>query len=274
MRLWNALSRHDSALQQQLGHELAAERAAGAHAERGPALHRRQTMELKRYELPRVAKHLKSKSLHAEVPEFEPARKSTHMNPGAQEFKPATKFVSTSVALTLPTNSELTSKSTFNVFLTGVPTGVNTGSGSSRRQQQRGRRAERKEDIEHYRVLLEHAVDDDSDQEEEEESHVILFELPDLRFFGTVSSELSRIPDFQISAMEEQEMPKPLLEKAVAMVEEEDRKIIPRKYDFWSAYTCSRMGLEDVVVDVVDGEPRVIISTILKILVRGMVVAS
>lgn len=93
---------------------------------------------------------------------------------------------------------------TFNVFLTGVRTGVNTSRRGLRRQQHSVRRTQSEEDLDHYRVLHEHAVDGDVDPEEE--SHVILLELPDHSFLGTVSSQNLHIPEFDPSQMQEEGM--------------------------------------------------------------------
>jgi hypothetical protein len=208
-----------------------------------------------RYKPPRDVRHSRAKPLDAEVQAFEPARKSTHMNPGAQEFRPSTKLVSSSVALTLPTNSELALRSSVNVFLTGVPTGVNAGSGRSRRKSKSVRRAAKQEDLDHYRVLLEHAVDDDSD--EDEETQVILVKLNNLSFLGTVSPDLTHIPHFDPSKIETKMVSEDLLKKAVSTVAEYDHKLIPREYNFWGAYLCSRKGLMDLDAEMVDGSSSI-----------------
>jgi hypothetical protein len=212
-----------------------------------------------RYKPPRDVRHSTAKPLDAEVQAFEPARKSTHMNPGAQEFRPSTKLVSSSVALTLPTNSELALRSSVNVFLTGVPTGVvagvNAGSGRSRRKSKSVRRAAKQEDLDHYRVLLEHAVDDDSD--EDEETQVILVKLNNRSFLGTVSPDLLYIPDFDPSKIKIKMVSEDLLKKAVSTVAEYDHKLIPREYNFWGAYLCSRKGLMDLDAEMVDGSSSI-----------------
>ena len=83
----------------------------------------------------------------------------------------------------------------------------------------------RQQDFEGYRVLLQHAVDDASKQEDAKESHVILFELPDLKYFATASSDLSNIPEFDPSQMEDEGVSKALVEQAIVMVEQKDRHL-------------------------------------------------
>lgn len=99
-------------------------------------------------------------------------------------------------------------------------------------------------------VLHEYAVDGEVDPDEE--SHVILWELPDHDFMGTVSSDNTYIPNFDGSQMQTEGMPEHLLEKAVTMVDRQGRKFMTKRYNFWSAYTCSKMGVEDYVVTIDD----------------------